>query len=533
MTWEPDYLAEIHRRSRIMHLARTDSQFLAGLKVIYKHDLVRFIEDVCFTYDPRRPIKIMPFILFPRQREFCQFILDCLVDKRPALVEKCRDMGFTWLCVCISIWLWLFTPAASVGFGSRKQELVDRVGDPDSIFEKIRMTIRYTPGYLLPPGYEPRLHATFMKLINPATEATITGEIGSNIGRGGRKLCYFKDESSHYEQPEMIEAALGDNTDVPIDISSVNGAGNVFYRRRMAGEVWTPGCILTKGKTGIFIGDWRDDPRKSQEWYDLRRARAESEGLLHIFAQEVDRDYAASIDNIVIKQEWVDAAIDAHLKLNIKPGTDRVAGQDIADGGGDKNALACRHGIILRHCDHWAGEAGDAPSVGLPVLIEQGIRELFYDSIGVGAGYKTGVNNLKTQGTWPKAIEVFPWSGAAAVLDQDKPIIPEDRESPTNKDQYANLKAQSWFRLRTRFIKTFKAVRNGETFPQNELISLDSKIPRLHELKLELSQAVHKINGTGKTLVDKTPNSLSSPNLADAVALCYNPISPARGFFSA
>ena len=226
---------------------------------------------------------------------------------------------------------------------------------------------------------------------------------------------------------------------------------------------------------------------------------------MHVFAQEVDRDYLAAVDNIIIKQEWVEAAIDAHVKLNIRPGVERVAGQDIADGGGDKNALAIRHGIILRHCDHWAGEAGDAPGIGRPVMIEQGVRELFYDSVGVGAGYKTGVNNLKNQGTWPQSIAVYPWSGAGEVLDPTQPIIPGDPDSPKNEDQYANLKAQSWFRLRTRFIKTFRAVRHGEKFEPVELISLDSRMPRLHELKSELSQAVHKVSGTGKTLVDKCP----------------------------
>ena len=246
----------------------------------------------------------------------------------------------------------------------------------------------------------------------------------------------------------------------------------------MAGEVWQRGAEMPKGKTRVFIFDWRDHPAKTQEWYDLRRSRAEAEGLLHVFAQEVDRDCLASVDNIIIKQEWVEAAIDAHIKLNIRPSVERIAGQDIADGGGDKNALAIRHGIILRYCDHWAGEAGDAPGIGRPVMIEQGVRELFYDSVGVGAGYKTGVNNLKNQGTWPQSIAVYPWSGAGDVLDPKQPIIPGDPDSPKNEDQYANLKAQSWFRLRTRFIKTFRAVRHNEKFEPVELISLDCEIAR-------------------------------------------------------
>ena len=66
--------------------------------------------------------------------------------------------------------------------------------------------------------------------------------------------------SAHYEHPELIEAALSENTEVQVDISSVNGSGNVFYRRRMAGEIWTPGKKIESGVTRVFIFDWRDLP---------------------------------------------------------------------------------------------------------------------------------------------------------------------------------------------------------------------------------------------------------------------------------
>src|ERR1700727_2911916 len=128
-------------------------------------------------------------------------------------------------------------------------------------------------------------------------------------------MVYFNDDSAHYERPELIEAALGDNTNVQIDISSVHGTANVFYRRRMAGEIWQPDKTSTKGKTRIFIFDWRDHPGKSQEWYDGRRIKYADEGLLHLFAQEVDRDYASSVEGIIIPSKWVKAAIDAHKKL--------------------------------------------------------------------------------------------------------------------------------------------------------------------------------------------------------------------------
>jgi hypothetical protein len=69
-------------------------------------------------------------------------------------------------------------------------------------------------------------HKLYVHHTNPAFSAG--GEAGDNIGRGGRTLVYFKDESAHYEHPDLIEAALGDNTNVQIDISSVNGLGNVL-----------------------------------------------------------------------------------------------------------------------------------------------------------------------------------------------------------------------------------------------------------------------------------------------------------------
>jgi phage terminase large subunit len=153
-----------------------------------------------------------------------------------------RDFGLSWLAVFISVWMWsTWDEAPAVGFGSQKEELVDVRGDPKTLFEKIRMAIRGLPPFLQPDGLDERAHLTERKCENPVTGATIIGEIGANIGRGGRTLLYWKDEAAHYLYPDMIEAALGDNTNVQIDISTPNGLGNVFHRRRKTGRIWTTG----------------------------------------------------------------------------------------------------------------------------------------------------------------------------------------------------------------------------------------------------------------------------------------------------
>ena len=520
-SYPPDWYDEIRRRYRLQKkiIANRDYQIVS--MAYYRTHPVEWINDWGVTFDPRlEGLKKIPFMMFPKQVQFIKYLQELCRDREGGLTEKCRDIGATWLCCAFSVWLWLFHPGSTVGWGSRKEEYVDDGGNPKAIFPKMRQIIENLPRWQIPEGYDPRRHATYMKIINPVNGATITGESGDSIGRGGRTSIYFVDESAHVERPEKIEASLGDNTDVRVDISSVNGSANVFYRRRMAGEVWEEGKIIPRGKTRVFIFDWRDHPGKTQEWYDRRRAKAEAEGLLHVFAQEVDRDYLGSIDNIIIRPEWVEAAIDAHIKLGINAMLDRIAGQDIADGGGDKNALAIRHGIVLRYCDHWSGLADDAPSIAKQPCIEFGVKTLYYDSIGVGVGFRAGMKKI----AWPESIKVHPWSAADNVLDPEKHVIPNDRESPTNEDQYANLKAQAWFRLRARFIKTYNAVRNGDKIDPIDLISLDSKMPRLHELKMELSQAVHKPGANGKTMVDKKPQGAVSPNMADAIVMCYCPI---------
>ncbi len=189
--------------------------------------------------------------------------------------------------------------------------------------------------------------------------------------------------------------------------------------------------------------------------------------------------------------------------------------QDVADGGGDKNALVAGRGMVCQFADHWGGEAGEAAKIAVPKCVELGVTDLYYDSIGVGAGFKTQINTMKALPSWPSSLKVYPWNAGAHPLRPDSPSIPNDPKSPKNKDQYKNMKAQAWFSGRARFYKTWRAVTYGDVYPVDELVSIDPTIPRVHELSLELSQPVRKDNGEGKTVVDKKPDGAFSPNLAD------------------
>ena len=541
--WPPNYVAVYGWRQRQVLKFRAQPSLIIGALEYYKTRPIEFIQHWLDTADPRNVLAStvwVPFVLFQRQRELVEFIYACLTAQADGLVEKCRDMGATWLCCAISVWLWLFWPGASVGWGSYKQELVDRLGDVDSIFEKMRLMISRLPLELLPYDFS-NDNLSYMRIVNPENGATITGAIGDNIGRGGRKLIMFKDESAHYEHAEMIEAALTDNTRVQIDVSSVCGLGTVFHRKREAGIDWVPGQPALKGKTNVFVLDWRDHPLKTQGWYDQRREQAKNNGLLHIFAQEVDRNYAASVEGVIIPAEWVKAAIDAHVKLGFDDSGGWVAALDVADEGGDTNALAKRKGIVLKSVEEW-GERDTGATARRAVDNCRGFGrlDLQYDCIGIGAGIKAETNRLGDEGLLPRDVHLVPWNAGAEVQDKDGHVIPFDNDSPINGDFYANLKAQAWWQLRRRFETTWRAVRSRSadatpeeksfTWKVDDLISLPSTLPLLRKIEKELSQATAGRSSRMKLIVDKAPDGMKSPNLADAIVMCYWPITEGAPF---
>ncbi len=535
--WPPDYDAIFRWRAETLTKLLADPTLLAASMTYYSCRPAEFIMDWMDTYDPRNTTrKWMPFVFFAKQVDLVDFFESLDIDQESGITEKARDMGATWVACGYTIWRWLFIPGDAVGWGSRKEALVDKIGDPDSIFEKMRLLLKRLPAVFHPKGFNWARHATYMKFINPVNGSIISGEAGDNIGRGGRKSMYFKDEAAHYERPEKIESALGDNTRVQIDISSVNGLGNVFHRRAEHAVLWERNKVIPPGYVRKFVMDWRDHPLKTQEWYDTRKAKYEREGMLHIFAQEVDRSYSASVNNTIIPYDWIRSAVDAHIQVPYIAAActpDRlgswVAGLDVGDSDdGDRNALSMVEFIIWRSCQEWV--ARDPGVTARKGIIEckplAGRVHLMYDCIGVGAGVKGEYNRL-TQDEMlinPNEIPFIPWNAGSGVLRPFDRLIPDDDESPMNKEFFENLKAQAWWSMRTKFYKTHKARTEGIIYPVNELISLDSSMPLLDQLCKELAQPTRVQSGRLKMIVDKKPPGTKSPNLADSGIMAFFPV---------
>ena len=284
------FASPIARRLWLLDQCERDSTLRALELEMCARSVEHFFDNWVWTFNPKlaaegKPSNV-PLDLFPRQRELVQFIDARVNAQENGLVEKSRDIGFTWVFGGYSVQKWRFRPGFKTAFGSRKAEYVDRLGDPDSIFEKIRMVVRALPYWMLPPGFDSRRHDNHMQLLNPENGNTIRGEAGDDMGRGGRNTMYVLDEFAFVEHAEEVDRATSANSDVRIFGSTVNGLGNVFARKRHSGQL---------RPDQIFRFHWTDDPRKNTpEWEAKTRSNMEP----WAFASEYDIDYAASVEGV-------------------------------------------------------------------------------------------------------------------------------------------------------------------------------------------------------------------------------------------
>lgn len=341
----PDYQMVFEWRMERLLRIRQHPEMLPALKQFYRTNPAQFIIDWGMTTDPRNidyglPVTI-PFLLFPKQEEWIHWIMERWGKRENGITEKSREMGLSWTAIGMACSLCLFNKEMVIGFGSRKEEYVDSTGDPKALFWKARKFVETLPVEFR-GSWNEKKHAPYMRVEFPETGAVIKGEAGDNIGRGDRTTLYLVDEAAFLQRPLLIDAALSQTTRCRIDLSSVNGMANPFAQKRHGGKI------------PVFTFHWSSDPRKDDEWY---RRECEKIDNPVVVAQELDLNYSASAEGVLIPSDWVQAAVDAHIRLGIQPTGKRLGAMDVADEGRDKNAFSTRTVSFWRMCGNgpvWA-----------------------------------------------------------------------------------------------------------------------------------------------------------------------------------
>lgn len=262
---------------------------------------------------------------------------------------------------------------------------------------------------------------------------------------------------------------------------------------------------------------WRDNPyfpetlRVEME----RDKKANYKKYLHVWEGECNADY----DDSIIEAEWVDAAIDAHIKLKHKPRGERVLSFDPADSGTDAKATVRRYGMLVEYVKKWThGDLNDAIAIAFDDAFEYRADVMVYDNIGVGAGVKVGLKER----IGDRAIDV---QGFGAGDSPTQGIYKENRR---NEDTFKNLRAQGWWLLRDRFEATYLAVEKGEYFDPATMISISSSIlvKDREQLKAELIRQQRK-RSSGSRLIqliskdEMRSKGIPSPNMADALMMSF------------
>ena len=468
----PDYEKVFRTRIERLERMRANPEIVPRLRDYYAGHPADFIDDWGMTFDPRlseRGLRtVVPFVLFPKQREFVNWVLQRWLQREDGIVEKSRDAGVSWLTVALSAWMMIFKEGTVVGFGSRKETYVDMIGNPASLFWKIREFINLLPQEFQPPNWDSKVHAPFMKIQNPGNGSFIVGEAGDNIGRGNRTSIYFVDEAAFLEHPDAADAALSQTSNCRIYVSTPNGAGNPFYRR------------AHDGRTKKFVFDWRDDPRKDAAWYEKQKLTLDPV----VLAQEVDRSYTASVANAFISGELV-AAAARKGPADLIPHGPILFGVDVARFGDDKSAISVRQGrVLLRQVVFGGADVVDvAGRVKDEMRGQVGeVGQIAVDTVGLGAG-------------------------VADILrrDFDDLVVDVNSSLRMSDGQNYNLRARMWRDMR-------------------EWLKSGASIPNDGELITDLTALQYGYRG-GELLLeskqDAKKRGIKSPDRADSLALTF------------
>ena len=223
-------------------------------------------------------------------------------------------------------------------------------------------------------------------------------------------------------------------------------------------------------------------------------------------------------DLVLIPSIWFNAAVDAHKKLNFQPGGQRQIGYDVADGGSDAQGLVSREGNIVIHIDKYVSinvETGCQKVY--QYAMDNQIRDVVYDGIGVGVGARIEFNRLD-----PQNLNTY-----SSFIGSESPTIGVGVDGRLNKDVYRNLRAQTYWALRNRFYQTYRAINQGLYVDPEKMISISSECKYIDELKKELCQIQRKQNTAliqVESKADMKQRGLKSPNIADALVYAFAPV---------
>jgi hypothetical protein len=278
---------------------------------------------------------------------------------------------------------------------------------------------------------------------------------------------------------EILRPALSDRKGWAIFIGTPKGC-NLFselYFNALQDDDWYAG-IYPVSATGLLDAD---------ELRMIRRTSTENQ-----YAQEMECDFNAAVDNALIPLDLVNECYEKHRKVDEVDGSPKVLGVDVARYGDDRSCIFPRQGLIAFKPKVYKG----LDNMAFAGIVAEAIDRWKPDSVFVDAGRGEGVIDRLRQLGYANIIEIN-FGGKAP------------------DPHYTNMRGYMWDSMK-------------------RWLEAGGSLPPVPELKIDLcapmysyANAANKFELESKDKIKE--RGLPSPDLGDALALTFAmPVMKAR-----
>lgn len=304
-----------------MALCAEDPAYFVAMWLWIEEPRVRDGEDV-----------VKPYVPFAFQVDMVQWMAETMADSRPmdGYVSKARGLGASWTAAAVAYWVWLFKPWR-IKMVSRKEDLVDKPLDIDSLFGKLDFFMLWTPRWMMPIGFKKDEHRLRLMLRNPASTAQITGEsTSSKTARGARATAIIYDECAFMQGFKDIWGTGSGTTEHRFGISSESFEESMEWY-----SAWNQ--AKKSSPESVKELNWFENAYFDDDWYAEERQRWVKANDIEGFEREVNRNpYAGS-------GQWVYPLARELPVLDIPYDYNKILVFGIDPGHSDETAIVWGH----------------------------------------------------------------------------------------------------------------------------------------------------------------------------------------------
>ena len=302
-----------------------------------ERDCAYFVSVWCHTYEYRgeeishfpwyRPEfqGWLPFIPMPYQVRLIRWIerrLNSTSESKNGAISKSRDMGATETVTKVGLHGYLFRKPFHAKFVSRMGDLVDQVGNLDSMMERVASHLidepqnMCLPGWMLPEGWTRMGNRKEGLITHPTLRNMISGEATtSRTGRGGRATVIFIDEYNFIKDLKRVLAAT------QATASHVIGLSSESVEETDAGIAWRD-AMAAKDPDAVFVIEYWEHFFHDAAWLEVMRERYGDDE--HAFTREVLRMAEAGFGGWMYPEARQMQVIDETRNMFSKPSPEEV-----------------------------------------------------------------------------------------------------------------------------------------------------------------------------------------------------------------